>query len=128
MSFSWLPPACYDTELSYNFTYTYPNATTPTRWQWYEDKDGGKPVPLADVETGNYKRLYVTGEYHVVHCVFMWKKLHRAIVRGGKVDSYVGNLAHTEHCARILLDQEEEMGGGGSAIVNTAITMKFPTC
>ena len=127
MSFSWLPAACYDTELSYNFTYAYPNVTTPTRWQWYEDEYGGKPVPLADVETGNYKKLYVTWEYHVVHCVFMWKKLHRAVNSGGRVDSYVGNLAHTEHCARILLDQDEDMGGG-SDIVNTAIRMKFPTC
>ncbi|KAJ6440238.1 D-mandelate dehydrogenase [Purpureocillium lavendulum] len=28
---------------------------------------------------GNETKLYVSGEYHVVHCIYMWRKLHRGL-------------------------------------------------
>lgn len=124
MSFSWLPPACYDAELSYDFTYAYPNATAPNKWNWYEDLAATRPVPISRVEAGDYEALYVSWEYHLVHCVFMFKKLHRAVEQGLKIDGYIGNMGHTEHCGRTLLGDRTM----DPASVNTMIRQKFPTC
>ena len=133
-----------------------------------------------------------------MHCVFMWMRFHRAMVRsasasedavgaqgkeddgadgmgegrgggeedgadrarnetgtgmrGVKLDSYIGSLAHTEHCAGVLLEgigigrdgigkdrkdlrnkkgnarREEQNQGQGLEDVNTIIRVKYPNC
>lgn len=58
--------------------------------------------------------LYVTDEYHIVHCVYMWRKLHRGLEveskelepgssEGAWIDSYTSNFMHTHHCTDVLL-------------------------
>lgn len=85
---------------------------------WEYDK-----LPTPDVAAGKYAELLVSWEYHFAHCTFMWKKIHRAILKEGPLDSYVGNLNHTLHCQKMLLDREAAL-----ADINTAIRMKFPDC
>ena len=54
----------------------------------------------------------------------MWRKLHRAVVKGDPVDGYIGNMHHTSHCADILLQQDEVMATGET----TVIFAKYPSC
>ena len=93
------------------------------QWHWYTDRRGSREVPYAEVQLGEHKELYVTWEYHLVHCVFMWKKLHRAVQNGWKVDNYLGNMGHTEHCGHMLLNE-----GIGRGALETGIRQKFPAC
>lgn len=120
LSFSWLPPQCYDAELTSMFL-------KHNEWEWYksatpEDLSASEliSVSLSTVLQGNETELYVSDGYHVVHCIYMWKKLHRAMdversgfepgsTSGAWMDSYIGNLGHTEHCSGLLLDWEKNV-------------------
>lgn len=119
ISFCWLPDACYDEELST----TFDNITT---WEWFLDPNRTQPIAHEEAMTGEYTGLYVNWEYHLRHCTFMWKKLHRAVLGTGKsaIDGYIGPLAHTEHCSEMLL-QDRDVGFDA---INTIILVKFPDC
>ncbi|KAJ0109996.1 hypothetical protein J7T55_014798 [Diaporthe amygdali] len=91
MSFSWLPPNCFDEELSHDFDTIQP-------WQWFADAAGTQEIPKSEVLMGEAKSLFVSFQYHRTHCVFMWRKLHRALGAKGMVDSYIGGYNHTVHC------------------------------
>ncbi|KAK8094988.1 hypothetical protein PG997_001673 [Apiospora hydei] len=115
MSFSWLPPACFDEQLTHDFE-------TTEDWQWFLDQNGTQPVSKEEVLLGE-RDLFVSSRYHKHHCTFMWKKLHRALGKGHLIDSYIGNYNHTVHCEHMLLMEDAD-----SAVLNTRILRKFPSC
>lgn len=128
MSFSWLPAACSDPSLTSEFL-------ALRNWTWYLDQDQTETVSLEEVVRGEHAQLFVTREYHMYHCTYMWRKLHRGVLkaqeeegnRRGVVDTYIGRYQHTAHCEMMLLG----MGGEESvdkAKTDTAILMKFPKC
>jgi hypothetical protein len=120
MSFCWLPSPCYDGELSNEFQ-------SLREWSWYLDANGTKPVTREAALNGTYQNLYVSNEYHLLHCTYMWRKLHRAVLGAGKaaIDSYIGNYAHTAHCETMIANQGHM---GGPQMLNTIIRVKFPDC
>lgn len=119
MSFSWLAPACFDGELTREFEAGAGSA------RWFVDQNATWPVARADVLRGEAD-LFVSARYHRRHCTFMWKKLHRAVARGGPVDGYIANYNHTLHCERMLLMEGDDDAGAGA--LNTRIFRKFPSC
>jgi hypothetical protein len=120
ISFSWLPERCYDAELSQKFDKL-------AVWEWYIDHNKTQPVAKSEALTGELDGLYVNWEYHVQHCVYMWEKMHRALLGDGKraVDSYIGIYAHTQHCGKMLLSRGE---GFELSNFNTRIRVKYPDC
>lgn len=101
MSFSWLPPACYDELLVADFLALQP-------WDWFSDSLGTEPVSLEVALKGDAAQMYVSWQYHITHCVFMWKKMHRALKRDGVIDAYIGNYNHTSHCGHMLMMVENK--------------------
>lgn len=118
MSFSWLPPACYNEDLTNEFL-------NYTDWKWSLDSEGRHLVPKEYVQQGDFEYLFTSYEYHVVHCVFMWKKTHQAILDGSfdHLDGYIAGLGHTGHCGEMLLDRETDLKTWG-----TPGWTKFPAC
>ncbi|RHZ66772.1 uncharacterized protein CDV56_109300 [Aspergillus thermomutatus] len=118
MSFSWLPPACYNEDLTNDFL-------NYTNWQWSLDAEGQHLVSKEFVQQGDFEFLFTSYEYHVVHCVFMWKKTHQAILDGGfdHLDGYIAGLGHTGHCGEMLLDRATDLQSWG-----TPGWTKFPAC
>ncbi|PKX89219.1 uncharacterized protein P174DRAFT_515932 [Aspergillus novofumigatus IBT 16806] len=96
MSFSWLPSACYNEDLTNDFL-------NYTDWKWSLDIEGQHLVPKEYVQQGDFEYLFTSYEYHVVHCVFMWKKTHQAILDGSfdHLDGYIAGLGHTGHCGEM---------------------------
>ncbi|KAH8660329.1 hypothetical protein BX600DRAFT_513943 [Xylariales sp. PMI_506] len=120
MAFSWLPARCYDAELTAEFARL-------KDWEYFEDQNRTVPVPLELALTGGYSELYTKFEYHLRHCTFLWKKMHRALLqRGGKraIDSVTAKYGHTEHCSKMLLGSREV----ALDLVNSIIQLKFPDC
>ena len=115
-SFSWLHRDCYDEELVEQFL-------SQEAWEWFEDEEATVPIELEAALEGKHHHLYVSWEYHLTHCTFMWKKLHRALLRRGAIDDYIGDLGHTGHCSRMLLTD-----GINRTSANTIIRRKFTTC
>jgi hypothetical protein len=52
--------------------------------------------------------IWTTKRWHTAHCLFMWKKLDRAILNGKKTDA--GSLAqiHVDHCAKMISTGSED--------------------
>ncbi|OJJ43566.1 hypothetical protein ASPZODRAFT_50745, partial [Penicilliopsis zonata CBS 506.65] len=98
MSFSWLPADCYDAELTEAFLEL-------KEWQWFTDADGS-PAPRDAVMAGLYDQLFVSWEYHLLHCTYAWRKMHRALLHGWPIDDYIAQYTHTAHCESMLLAQQ----------------------
>ena len=118
ISFSWLAPECHDEELVAEFD------KLPIVWHFYTDPAGTQEVPMDVVERGE-RALYVPWSHHLWHCSFLWRKMHRAVMAGTPVDSYIGLYAHTKHCSQIMV---AENSLHPMDEVNTIMTLKFPYC
>ncbi|GME65737.1 hypothetical protein A1O9_01462 [Neofusicoccum parvum] len=118
LSFAWQAPACHDAALTAEFM-------AAGNWTWTYDVFGARPVARAEVLAGEMPALYVTRRFYVAHCVFMWRKMHRGVLRG-VMDTYVGEERHTDACARFLLGEEGRTADGGE--VPVAAMLKFAGC
>ena len=116
ISFAWLPARCFDQELMDQFL-------DLRDWKWYLDTEGQQTVDLASVAAGQYEQLYVTQEYHMYHCTYMWRKMHRALLAGNVVDGYIGDMHHTAHCEMQILDRSRPLDG-----ISTLIYIKYASC
>ena len=59
-------------------------------------------------------------------CSYMWRKLHRAAIRGGPIDGYIADTRHTVHCGHELVEERGE--NISLQEINTIIMVKTPTC
>lgn len=99
---AWLPPRCIDRELVDEFT-------ALGEWDFYtkyhakeEDKfDTYDPDFLGSVN----QTIYTERRWHITHCLFMFKKLTRALVNGWPVDAEAVSEPHTEHCMKTFTEQ-----------------------
>ncbi|WEW60175.1 hypothetical protein PRK78_005660 [Emydomyces testavorans] len=121
ISFAWLHDKCYDAELSKSFSSIH-------EWKWFLQPNREQPLPASEALSGNYPVLYVNWEYHVRHCTYMWKKMHRAILKENgleTIDWYIAPYEHTEHCAEMLLSRGDNYQFD---VINTGIRVKYPDC
>ncbi|KAF2104193.1 hypothetical protein NA57DRAFT_70410 [Rhizodiscina lignyota] len=114
ISFTWLPPECHDPELVDDFL-------SLSDREWYQDPRGLDPAPREKVMNGEYQRLFVTREYHVYHCRYQWRKMHRGIQKR-VIDSYIGSYNHTVHCEMMLMQVVPR------SLTDTRINRKYIQC
>ncbi|KAI1351865.1 hypothetical protein F5Y01DRAFT_281361 [Xylaria sp. FL0043] len=122
ISFCWLPDECYDSDLVAHFEAT-------RNWEYYADEEGTKPISHEELVGGHGNKLWVSWEYHLRHCLYMWLKFHRAVLAKGDpnkplIDSYIANLNHTNHCGTILLTDRDV----AFSTLNTETLVKYPDC
>lgn len=116
ISFAWLPTRCFDKELVDEFL-------ALRDWNWYLDAGAQQTADFVSVAAGEYDELYVTQEYHMYHCTYMWRKMHRAILAGDVLDGYIGDMHHTAHCEMQILDRSRALDE-----VSTTIYTKYINC
>ena len=119
-SFSWLAASCFDEDLTRQFL-------DAEDWNWYLDIELQHKANRTAVLAGEYELLFVDLAYHLQHCTYMWRKLHRAVLSGSVVDGYVGSYNHTMHCGALLLGYET-VKGPSSESTQVLITTKYPAC
>ncbi|KUI54271.1 hypothetical protein VP1G_10659 [Cytospora mali] len=121
MAFSWLPPRCHDAELAEEFRQL-------KGWEYFIDLNRTRPLSQELALTGEFAGLYTEFEYHLRHCTFLWKKMHRALLRGGggkmAIDSVTAGYSHTEHCSHMLMTRREV----ALDVINAVIVVKYPDC
>ncbi|KAI1752008.1 hypothetical protein F4782DRAFT_165540 [Xylaria castorea] len=122
ISFCWLPDECYDRDLVDTFEAT-------RNWHYYTDPEGKHTISHEELVGGHGSSLWVSWEYHLRHCMFMWFKFHRAVLAKGnpdlpQIDGYIANLNHTNHCATILLTDRDV----AFSTLNTETLVKYPDC
>ena len=116
MTFAWLPDRCFDKELVDDFL-------ALKDWNWYLDVGGQQTADSASVVAGAYDKVYVKNEYHMYHCTYMWKKMHRATLAGKVLDGYIGDMHHTAHCEMQILDRSRALDR-----IDTAAYTKYVEC
>ncbi|KAI4141042.1 MAG: hypothetical protein L6R39_005531 [Caloplaca ligustica] len=122
---AWLPPRCRDDPLTDLFTHAGPGPDGS--WTYYADKHPTYVLTLTQVglladdrgsdgedEPGKF---YVSGTWHVAHCVFYWKKMFRARERGMVTEGRYMKASHIEQCARTFI---RSGGGEDLDVIDTA--------
>ncbi|POS78203.1 hypothetical protein DHEL01_v203392 [Diaporthe helianthi] len=115
---SWLPPKCIDYELQAEFI-----ALKPGGWHFWADDD---QIQEHDTDKLGFvtDEVWATNEWHMWHCLYVWRKLARAVTGGRPVDGSTLSLTHTDHCAHMTgseyaTTQDE---------VRTLVSINFPPC
>ncbi|TVY18746.1 hypothetical protein LARI1_G004063 [Lachnellula arida] len=124
MGFSWLPKECSDPTIEAEFIES-------TGLKYWRDMNYTTEVPLEEVQRGDGPIFFVKSDYHRAHCAFLFKKMHRAISHGKKVDGLVSPVHHTSHCVHMLLADDDVHSTAESTPVHTPVQVafvKFPYC
>ena len=116
LSFAWQTPECFDGELMDDFI-------AHDNWKFYAHFNSTETVVELAAALEGDRSLYVDWEYHITHCTFMWRQMHRAYTVKGFIDSHLDDYHHTLHCQRTLLDRETGLG-----MVNVIAALKYPDC
>jgi len=104
--FTWLTPECADPDTEAEFlTYIVANDL-----KLYRDMNYTEEVPIEEVRRGNGPGFFVHERYHLTHCLFLMKKLHRMRDAGKMIDGQIMPLHHTEHCMGQNLQAHAEPG------------------
>ncbi|KAI1336264.1 hypothetical protein F5Y15DRAFT_209279 [Xylariaceae sp. FL0016] len=101
MASRWYSPECHDQEVldgmlseprvNWNFT-------------WYEDRNHTKVVPSETVIRGEFDKVYVENLFHIKHCLYLWRKLHHAVLTNKAVDEDILSFEHTTHCTKMIME------------------------
>lgn len=109
---AWLPPHCRDDELTAQFDTAGP--LEGGAWNYYADEMGLRTISteeialLPDNDSADY--FFTTHRWHVVHCSYYWRKLHRMAhgVPGAakKLEARFDNDGHIGHCEMMFLKRD----------------------
>ncbi|KAK0644696.1 hypothetical protein B0T16DRAFT_438594 [Cercophora newfieldiana] len=105
---AWLPAHCRDDPLTSNFNRAGPGPDGA--WSYFGDENG--TIPLSPSEVASLGPVngtfWAPRRWHLVHCVFYWMKYWRMRDTGAVMEERFDNLAHVEHCAKLLLKPAPE--------------------
>lgn len=102
---AWLPAHCRDDELTAEFEQAGdgPNGS----WTYWADTKHTQVVGLDEIAAmadDPARRFHMSSHWHVVHCIFYWRKEHRARFNGKMVEPRSDNEKHIKHCGKIFLN------------------------
>ncbi|KAJ5805387.1 uncharacterized protein N7503_002989 [Penicillium pulvis] len=103
LSAAWLPERCRDDELTAEFARL--GDGPDGRWMYWADKS--RTVNLTVHEASLYSDLqpkpyYMSREWHVKHCLYLWLKEHRFKINGKYFDPRADSDEHIFHCMMVL--------------------------
>ncbi|XDG04112.1 hypothetical protein ABKA04_003727 [Annulohypoxylon sp. FPYF3050] len=121
MGVAWLPDHCRDDELTSEFDRSGdgPNG----EWTYWAEFRGSETITLEQIsERADNKtfRIFMIPEWHVVHCLFYWRKEHRFRLNGKTLDPRFNTEEHIKHCISVIRDGP---GPGTEASVSTNADM-----
>ncbi|KYK57318.1 hypothetical protein DCS_04326 [Drechmeria coniospora] len=113
--FGWLPPGCHTADDAADEESMHGGQS------WHYESEG-RNMTMDELRLGNYRNFTSTYDMHLMHCMYVWKRMHRAMLNASiQMDSYSANLHHTEHCIHVLGESFANKGRdtGVIAVVKT---------
>lgn len=110
---AWLPEHCRDDELTAEFERSGPGVNG--KWKYWADAAHTKEISIEDIAKiadNQELRFHMSGHWHVIHCLFYWRKEHRARFNGKMVEPRSDNEKHIKHCGNIFLDPGHDTVAG----------------
>jgi hypothetical protein len=115
---SWLPKSCLTEADEEDARDMYLDRS------WPYETAAGQNLTMEELGAGDYGHFTTTFDWHVVHCMYVWKRLHRILLDPTQeLDSYTANYHHTSHCVEMIGGHPEGMKDSG-----TKIFVKYPKC
>ena len=115
---SWLPESCLTEADDEDAKDMYEGR------EWPYEVASGQNLTMEELGYGDYHHFTTTFDWHVTHCMYVWKRLHRILLDPTQeLDSYTANYHHTSHCVKMIGGQPEGMKDSG-----TKIFVKYPKC
>lgn len=118
----WLPDSCIDQELVGEFDVSGPGADGS--WPYFEmaeDNTGFVPINHTDIDafakTG--RGYFATREWHIIHCIFTWRKQFRGRYDDRHIETWNSKEEHIVHCSDYIMETVRQ--GLGKDVVNTQI-------
>jgi len=98
MASRWYAPECFD-KVSFDDMMLEPG----TNFTWYSDKEHTIEVPFEIARSGEFELLYPLYNFHKIHCLYLWRKMHHALLNNLPLDDDLMQEEHTVHCTKNLL-------------------------
>lgn len=115
---SWLPESCLTDDDAQDAKDMYHGR------HWPYEIAAGRNLTVEELGAGDYGHFTTTFDWHVTHCMYVWKRLHRILMDPAlELDSYTANYHHTSHCVKMIGGHPEGMKDSG-----TKIFVKYPKC
>ncbi|KXH48796.1 hypothetical protein CSIM01_13682 [Colletotrichum simmondsii] len=113
---AWLPEHCRDDELTTEFERSGPGPNG--EWMYWADTAHTQEISVQEIakmaDNQAELRFHMSGHWHVLHCIFYWRKEHRARFNGKMVEPRSDNEKHIKHCGKIFLDPGQKLSCGSS--------------
>jgi hypothetical protein len=124
LTLAWEHPDYFDPEMTREFEALGP-------WQFYWSSRPGKEVPEPEMlspippelVSEQTQRIWTDMRHHIMHCIYTWKMMHRAVERGWKMQDKLASYYHIEHCSQLLANTSVPM----DAII-TNLYVHFSAC
>lgn len=105
----WLPEHCVDSELVDEFDRVGPQADGT--WPYYvldavnSPEEPFLPINASSIDSlaRDGKQYWTTREWHIMHCMFTWRKQVRAGFSSRAVEPWNAREEHVQHCADYII-------------------------
>lgn len=98
MASRWYSPECFDQEALDAML-----AEPQVNFTWYVDREHTAVVTREQALRGEFTKVWPDNAFHIKHCLYLWRRLHRAIINNKPIDEDLFDYGHTLHCTRMIL-------------------------
>jgi hypothetical protein len=110
LAVDWLPAHCTDQELVDEFDVSGPGIGGA--WPYYDAVRDGERIlavyPISTQQTDEFaiqgKDYFTTREWHILHCMFTWRKQFRARQHHRSVEPWNEKEEHIKHCSDYIME------------------------
>ncbi|KAF2719735.1 hypothetical protein K431DRAFT_227860 [Polychaeton citri CBS 116435] len=82
MASRWYTQECYNGEVLNEFL-------GEVDLDWYQGEDHTQPATMDLVRSWEFDKLYPLHDYHILHCLYQWRRLHLAFIEHRHIDEDV---------------------------------------
>jgi hypothetical protein len=119
MASRWYSSECFDGEVLEEML-SEPQAN----FTWYADREHTQPVSTELALSGEFQKLYPLFDFHYVHCLYLWRKLHYSVLHNQPLDEDLLAYGHTLHCTRMIMGWNER----NETMDHTGASAGIPFC
>ncbi|KAH8811324.1 hypothetical protein F5884DRAFT_749713 [Xylogone sp. PMI_703] len=101
MASRWYSDECYNGEV-------LSEMLKEVDFEWYADPQHTQPVSKDLALSGEFDELWPLYDYHIMHCLYLWRRLHSAVIGHRQLDDDVYSYGHTVHCTRLIMNWHKE--------------------
>lgn len=102
MASRWYSPECFDEEALQEML-----LEPQVNYTWFADPDHTSQLDPGTAMAGEFEKIYPLYDFHIGHCLYLWRKLHRAVLHNRPLDDELFSYGHTVHCTRLILRWKE---------------------